>query len=162
MPTRRKGGRKTRKRVPWAGWGKQQPKGHQRTVMYKRCGRKCFLGPAKRPHPSFPICTKGTCRVNTKGVYAAYVRAKQWGKKRSHYKGKSRPSMRRRTYTRVARDANAILNHRHAKRGGRRTRRGGKGRKGKCLVGQRRNKAGKITKSGHYEMLNHHILTNNL
>jgi hypothetical protein len=119
--------------------------------MYKRCGRKCFLGPAKRPHPSFPICTKGTCRVNTKGVYAAYVRAKQWGKKRSHYKGKSRPSMRRRTYTRVARDANAILNHRHAKRGGRRTRRGGKGRKGKCLVGQRRNKAGKITKSGHYK-----------
>ena len=71
MPIRRKGGRrKTRKRVPWAGWGKQQPKGHQRTVMYKKCGRKCFLGPAKRPHPSFPICTKGTCRVNTKGVYA--------------------------------------------------------------------------------------------
>ena len=152
MPTRRKGGkRKTRKRVPWAGWGKQQPKGHQRTVMYKRCGRKCFLGPAKRPHPSFPICTKGTCRVNTKGVYAAYVRAKQWGKKRSHYKGKSRPSMRRRTYTRVARDANAILNRRHAKRGGKRTRRGGKGKKGKCLVRQRRNKAGKITRHGRYK-----------
>ena len=37
--------------------------------------------------------------------------------------------MRRRTYTRVARDANAILNRRHAKRGGKRTRRGGKGRK---------------------------------
>lgn len=151
MPTRRKGGKKTRKRVPWAGWGKQQPKGHQRTVMYKKCGRKCFLGPAKRPHPSFPICTKGTCRVNTKGVYAAYVRAKQWGKKRSHYKGKSRPSMRRRTYTRVARDANAILNRRHARRGGRRTRKGGKGRKGSCLVGQRRNKAGRITRSGHYK-----------
>lgn len=152
MPTRRKGGRrKTRKRVPWVGWGKQQPKGHQRTVMYKRCGRKCFLGPAKRPHPSFPICTKGTCRVNTKGVYAAYVRAKQWGKKRSHYKGKSRPSMRRRTYTRVARDANAILNLRHAKRGGKRTRRGGKGKKGKCLVRQRRNKAGKITRHGRYK-----------
>mgnify|MGYP006085364029 CR=1 FL=1 len=122
MP-RRKGGRKTRKRVPWAGWGKQQPKGHQRTVMYKKCGSKCFLGPKKRPHPSFPICTKGTCRVNTKGVYAAYVRAKQWGKKRSRYKGKSRPSMRRRAYTRVARKANAIL--RRTKRGGRRTRRGG-------------------------------------
>ena len=152
MPTRRKGGkRKTRKRVPWSGWGKQQPKGHQRTVMYKKCGRKCFLGPAKRPHPSFPICTKGTCRVNTKGVYAAYVRAKQWGKKRSRYKGKSRPSMRRRTYTRVARDANAILNRRHAKRGGRRTRKGGKGRRGKCLRGQRRNKAGKITRHGHYK-----------
>jgi len=152
MPTRRKGGRrKTRKRVPWAGWGKKAPKGHQRTVMYKKCGLKCFLGPAKRPHPSFPICTKGTCRVNTKGVYAAYIRAKQWGKKKSHYKGKSRPSMRRGTYTRVARKASAILRRRHAKRGGKRTRRGGKGGKGKCLVGQRRNRAGKIVRKGHYK-----------
>ena len=148
---RRRRHRGGRRRVPWAGWGKKEPRGHQRTVMYKKCGRKCFLGPAKRPHPSFPICTKGTCRVNSKGVYAAYIRAKQWGKKRSHYKGKSRPSMKRRTYTRVAREANAILRRRHAKRGGKRTRRGGKGRKGKCLVGQRRNKSGKITRHGHYK-----------
>ena len=155
MPTRRKsGGRRrnrTRRSVPWAGWGKQEPRGHQRTVMYKKCGKKCFLGPPKRPHPSFPICTKGTCRVNTKGVYAAYIRAKQWGKKRSHYKGRSRPSMKRKVYTRVARRANSILHRRHAKRGGKRTRRGGKGRKGKCLVGQRRNKSGKITRHGHYK-----------
>jgi len=115
--------------------------------MYKKCGKKCFLGPPKRPHPSFPICTKGTCRVNNKGVYAAYVRAKQWGKRRSHYKGRSRPSMKRKVYTRVARKANSILKRRHAKRGGNRTRRGGK----KCLVGQRRNKAGKIVKHGHYK-----------
>ena len=161
MPTRRskRGGRKTRKRVPWSGWGKQEPRGHQRTVMYKKCGKKCFLGPPKRPHPSFPICTKGTCRVNTKGVYAAYVRAKQWGKRRSHYKGRSRPSMRRKVYTRVARKANRILRHRHAKRGGKRTRRGGMrighrfpGLTGgkKCLRGQRRNRSGKIIKHGHY------------
>jgi hypothetical protein len=107
-------------------WSKQQPRGKQRTMMYKKCGSKCFLG----PRTSFPICTKGTCRINRKGVRAAYVRAKQWGKKRSRYKGKSRPSMRRSTYTRVARDASAILNRRHTKRGGKRTRRGGKGRKG--------------------------------
>jgi hypothetical protein len=129
MPTRRRRTRrrhKTRKREPWAGWSKQQPRGHQRTVMYKKCGKKCFLGPPKRPHPSFPICTKGTCRVNTKGVYAAFVRAKEWGNKRSSYKGKARPTMKRRVYTRVARKAKSILRRRHAKRGGRRTRRGGR------------------------------------
>ncbi len=128
MPTRRRRTRrrrKTRKREPWAGWSKQQPRGHQRTVMYKKCGKKCFLGPPKRPHPSFPICTKGTCRVNTKGVYAAFVRAKEWGNKRSSYKGKARPTMKRRVYTRVARKAKSILRRRHAKRGGKRTRRGG-------------------------------------
>ena len=128
MPTRRRRTRrrrKTRKREPWAGWSKQQPRGHQRTVMYKKCGKKCFLGPPKRPHPSFPICTKGTCRVNTKGVYAAFVRAKEWGNKRSSYKGKARPTMKRKVYTRVARKAKSILRRRHAKRGGKRTRRGG-------------------------------------
>ena len=59
--------------------------------------------------------------------------------------------MKRKVYTRVARRANSILHRRHAKRGGKRTRRGGKGRKGKCLVGQRRNKAGRITRHGHYK-----------
>ena len=125
------GNRNTRKKrknrsAPWTGWSKQQPKGHQRTIMYKKCGRKCFLGPKKRPHPSFPICTKGTCRVNTKGVHAAYIRAKQrlscscsnkWVRRK-----KSRPSIKRREYTRVARNANAILRNRHTKRG-RKTRR---------------------------------------
>ena len=128
MPFRKRTrGRRTRKagrrRVPWAGWGKQEPRGHQRTVMYKKCGRKCFLGPPKRPHPSFPICTKGTCKVNKKGVYAAYIRAKQWGKKRSSYKGKSRPSMKRKVYTRVARRAKSYLKRKGVKRGGKRTRR---------------------------------------
>lgn len=27
------------------GWAKQQPGTHQRTVMLKKCGKKCFLGP---------------------------------------------------------------------------------------------------------------------
>jgi hypothetical protein len=56
------------------GWSKQQPGTHQRTVMMKKCGKKCFLGPKK----TFPICTKNTCKINKKGVYAAYIRAKEY------------------------------------------------------------------------------------
>ena len=56
------------------GWSKQQPGTHQRTVMMKKCGKKCFLGPNK----SFPICTKNTCSINKKGIYAAYMRAKEY------------------------------------------------------------------------------------
>ena len=43
------------------------PKGYERTVMLRDCGRKCFLGPDK----SFPICARGTCKVNDKGLYAS-------------------------------------------------------------------------------------------
>jgi hypothetical protein len=42
--------------------------------MYERCGKKCFLGSKK----SFPICKKKTCKISRKGVYAAYIRAKEW------------------------------------------------------------------------------------
>ena len=38
------GSRKTRKSVPWKGWGKLAPHGAERTRMYKKCGKKCFLG----------------------------------------------------------------------------------------------------------------------
>ena len=129
-------GRRTRRRrrqVPWAGWSKLAPRGRERTRMLRKCGRKCFLGPKK----SFPICAKGTCKINTKGVYAAYIRARQWGKPRSSYRSRgkmityrgrrgtrrtymkgSRPTHRRSVYTRVARRAKAILRRRGAKRGG--------------------------------------------
>lgn len=56
------------------GWAKQQPGTHQRTVMMKKCGKKCFLGPNK----TFPICTKNTCRINKKGIHAAYNRAREY------------------------------------------------------------------------------------
>ncbi len=56
------------------GWTKQSPTTHQRTVMLKRCGKKCFLGPNK----SFPICTKNTCKINKKGIRAAYMRAREY------------------------------------------------------------------------------------
>ena len=97
-----------RREVPWAGWGKISPKGYERTVMLRDCGRKCFLGPGK----SFPVCAKGTCRINTKGAYAAYIRAREWGKKPSSYHGEARPTMRQRTYKDVARKAVRILRRR--------------------------------------------------
>jgi len=148
MPRTRKAGRKSRRRrraMPWAGWSKIAPQGHARTVMLRKCGKKCFLGPRK----SFPICAKGTCKVNTKGLYAAYIRARQWGKKKSHYKGRSRPSMKRRVYTRVSRMARDMLRDRGALRGGRRRRR--RTCRHKKLTGQRRSRSGKITRHGHYK-----------
>lgn len=56
------------------GWKYQKPGYHQRTVMLKHCGKKCFLG----PKTSYPICTKNTCKINPKGVYSAYIRSKQY------------------------------------------------------------------------------------
>ena len=118
MAKTRRGGarsrrRRTRRAVPWAGWGKLAPQGHARTVMLRECGQKCFLGPNK----SFPICAKGTCKVNDKGLYAAYVRARQWGKPRRTYKGKSRPSHRRTVYSRAANKAKDMLRKRGYKVG---------------------------------------------
>ena len=55
------------------GWAKKSPGLHQRTVMLRKCGKKCFLGSQK----SFPICNKNTCTINKKGIHAAYIRAAQ-------------------------------------------------------------------------------------
>ena len=66
--------RKNKHKYSVKGWANQQPGTHQRTVMMKKCGKKCFLGPKK----SFPICTKNTCKVNKKGVMAAYMRAREY------------------------------------------------------------------------------------
>ena len=65
---------RTRSKSLSRGWSIQKPGTHQRTVMMKKCGKKCFLGPNK----SFPICTKNTCKVNPKGVYYAYIRSRQY------------------------------------------------------------------------------------
>ena len=118
---KRRGGRKP---MPDKGWAKLAPRGHARTVMKRKCGKKCFLGPKK----SYPICAKGTCKINRKGVEAAYVRARQWGKPRKSYKSKgkwvtyrgkkgtrrvwykgSRPRHRRSVYSNVARKAKSLL-----------------------------------------------------
>ena len=74
--------KKTRRIVPWSGWKKENPGYHQKTEMLKKCGKKCFLGSKK----SFPICTKNTCKINKKGVYAAYIRSRQYSRKNKKYK----------------------------------------------------------------------------
>ena len=95
----------TRKKITTKGWSKLSPKTKkQRTSMLKKCGRKCFLGPKK----SFPICAKRTCRINRKGVYSAYIRAREWGNPRSTYKT-SKPTHKRQTYSRIANKAKRIL-----------------------------------------------------
>ena len=73
------------------GWSKQKPSRHQRTVMRKTCGKKCFLGAKGR----FPICRKKTCKVDVRGVHAAYMRARQW--KHSAIAKKAKKLLRRLT-----------------------------------------------------------------
>ena len=68
------------------GWKKEQPGYHQKTVMLRKCGRKCFLGPKK----SFPICKKNTCKISSKGVYSAYIRARQYRTKGKKYRNISK------------------------------------------------------------------------
>lgn len=63
------------------GWKQEKPGFHERTVMMRKCGKKCFLGPNK----SYPICKKNTCKISTKGLYSAYIRANQF-----HHKNISR------------------------------------------------------------------------
>ena len=64
---------RSRRSEPWSGWSQLKPSTAQRTTMLKNCGKKCFLGPNK----SFPICEKNTCKRTKKGVYSAYIRAKE-------------------------------------------------------------------------------------
>ena len=75
---------KTKKNVT-RGWKNLKPGYHQKTVMLKKCGKKCFLGPNK----SFPICKKNTCKVSSKRLYSAYIRARQYHKKNISQKAKS-------------------------------------------------------------------------
>ena len=73
--TLRKRHTKRSRRSATRGWKKMSPGTHERTLMMNRCGKKCFLGPNK----SFPICKKHTCKVDPRGVQAAFNRARQWG-----------------------------------------------------------------------------------
>ena len=67
--------RRDSKNMPWRGW--VAPGTHKRTIMRKRCGNKCFLGP--KSCNCFPICNPGTCTINKKGIWAAYIRAREYG-----------------------------------------------------------------------------------
>ena len=68
---------KSRKKSVTRGWRKLNPSHKQRTIMLSKCGRKCFLG----PHKSYPICSKNTCKINPKGIYSAFIRARQYKNK---------------------------------------------------------------------------------
>jgi len=78
------------KKLSSKGWANEAPGTHERTVMQKECGSKCFLGPVGES--CFPICTKNTCTVNEKGVYAAYVRAREYGSPKMHKRSKHKHS----------------------------------------------------------------------
>jgi hypothetical protein len=62
---------------PWKGWSLEKPGYHERTIMKQKCGKKCFLGTKKK----YPICKKNTCTISKKGVYSAYIRARQYKNK---------------------------------------------------------------------------------
>lgn len=87
---------KQRRKSPSNGWSKMAPKkGKDRNDMLKKCGSKCFLDPKNK---KYPICAKGSCKVNKKGLHAAYSRSRQWNRekiastaKKKLSKGKRRP-----------------------------------------------------------------------
>ena len=108
-----------KKRVPWSGWQKQSPKGYERTLMLEKCGKKCFLGPNK----SFPICTKNTCKINRKGIWAAYIRSRQWGGTLSKYKTISKPTHKRSVYLSVSKKASRMLKRKSKKKSRKKSRR---------------------------------------
>ncbi len=112
--------KRTRKSVPWAGWSKEAPKGIQRRDMFYKCGKKCFLGKsikADKQSPKFPICKKRTCKISDKGLYAAYIRARQWSSRKSILKGNEDPEKRRRTYKKIANKSKKMLRKRGYKVG---------------------------------------------
>ena len=85
----------------WGGWTKIAPRrGTQRSTMYKKCGKKCFLGPNK----SFPICKKHTCKRNNKGIWSAYLRAKQ-------QESMTHTKTQKRKYAKIANASRRLLNH---------------------------------------------------
>jgi hypothetical protein len=102
--------REVKRVVRWSGWAAQAPGAHERTIMKRDCYpySKCFLGPNK----SFPVCKKGTCDVSDEGLFAAYVRARQWGGPTRKFKGQSRPRHDSKVYAKTARNAKRRLKQR--------------------------------------------------
>ena len=90
---------KSKRSPPWKGWRKLAPtRGHMRNKMKQKCGNKCFLG----PKTSYPICNKNTCKINKKGIYSAYIRARQTRKGQTKKKARSK--------IRIANKAKRLLN----------------------------------------------------
>jgi hypothetical protein len=72
------------------GWKNEKPGHHEKSMMLKKCGKKCFLGSCK----SFPICKKNTCKISSKGVYSAYIRSRQYRSRGRKYRIVSRKAKR--------------------------------------------------------------------
>ena len=94
----------------YRGWSRVAPKTvGERSALLAKCGRRCFLGSRK----TFPVCPHlgartRDCKIDHRGVAAAYSRAREWA---SITARKRRTSAYRR-YTAVARRARAILHPR--------------------------------------------------
>ncbi len=83
-------------------WTRMSPGTHERTLMYRRCGKTCFLGTQK----SFPICRKNTCSVSPAGVQTAYIRAREMTRRA---KDGTIHSHNKSYYSRIANRAKRIL-----------------------------------------------------
>ena len=64
------------RKSPSRGWRKSKPKSiASKRDMLSKCGKKCFLLPSKL---KFPVCAKGTCKVDCRGLVAAKSRSGEW------------------------------------------------------------------------------------
>jgi hypothetical protein len=104
MPRRTLRKQQKQRKSATRGWKKMSPGTHERTVMIRRCGKKCFLGPNK----SFPICKKYTCTVDKRGVQAAFNRARQWGYTHVAKKAKKLLKTLKRNATSLKRNATSL------------------------------------------------------
>lgn len=100
------------------GWSRVAPKTvGERSALLSKCGRRCFLGSRK----TFPICPRlgsgsgsgsgsRDCKVDRRGVAAAYSRAREWAAITAR---KKKRTSAHRKYTAVARRARTILSKLH-------------------------------------------------
>ena len=108
--------RGSRSRGSSRGWSRVAPKSvGERSAVLSKCGRRCFLGPGK----TFPICTRlgsgsgsGACKIDRRGVAAAYSRAREWAAITARKKRTASGAQAHRRYTTVARRARAFLHPR--------------------------------------------------
>jgi hypothetical protein len=98
-------------------WSNDAPKSiGDRRALLNKCGRRCFLGHLT----TFPVCPrlgvtrtrKMACKIDRRGVQAAYSRARTWATITGRKKHSSSKAARsNRAYTAVARKAKAILSN---------------------------------------------------
>lgn len=95
-------------------WSRVAPRSvSDRSAVLSKCGKRCFLG----PHKTFPICARlgsgsssKTCKINRRGVQAAYIRAREWASITARKKHSSKKAAQaHRKYTEIARKAKSIL-----------------------------------------------------